>query len=234
MHDLEQRWVASAASAESAKAECAQMATQYYATKAELDAKMTKIAADVNALPESWASTQGEIPYEQRTEAYMGNLGWDLSVKELEDYGRAALHEAGVDGGSWSKLRAKVGRNQLGSGVVLTFQVAQKLFAARDQLRALKKQGTTGRVIYLDAAKTRRELRPSRLTHRAHDFLQRIENEKTGPKETVVKHLDGKYLTISDANIGYSDHGCWKWTSKAADYYSSDQLDICKTFAEAE
>ena len=112
VHDLEQRWLASAASAESAKAECAQMATQYYATKAELDAKMTKIAADVNALPESWASTQGEIPYEQRTEAYMGNLGWDLSVKELEDYGRAALHEAGVDCGSWNKLRAKVGRNQ--------------------------------------------------------------------------------------------------------------------------
>jgi hypothetical protein len=94
------------------------------------------------------------------------------------------------------------------------------------------------RIVWLDAKKeraegTRPELRPARLVHRVHETLVDLESSRPSPLE-VEKILNGKLVKVGGSRVGFSLHSTWKWTAYAIARYSSEDLDMCKAYAEQD
>ena len=89
-------------------------------------------------------------------------------------------------------------------------------------------------MVWLDAAKTREELRPSLLTHRCADVMTDVEAEKGADAKTVTKCLRGKSVKVGEpgARIGYSLQGKWRWTAFAANRYSEEDLNMATAYIE--
>jgi hypothetical protein len=83
--------------------------------------------------------------------------------------------------------------------------------------------------VYFDARKSRQELRPSRLVHRAWDYVMDVEMTKEGEKATIAKELRGKFLTRNGVRIGASIGRQWRWLQTAWDKkngYTEQQLHL--------
>ena len=89
-------------------------------------------------------------------------------------------------------------------------------------------------VVFLDAAKTRSELRPSFLTHRAYDVIGDVEVSKQ-PPGILEKDMRGKTIKLklgdnAATRLVYSLAGVWQWTAYAARPYEDDELDMMSAY----
>ena len=87
----------------------------------------------------------------------------------------------------------------------------------------------------MDAAKTKAELRPARVTHRCHTALV-AEDDKKEPQDRlrVEKELKGKQVTLGGKVAAYSFHGELCWTSVAKTRYGDETCHMLKAWVEAE
>ena len=94
-----------------------------------------------------------------------------------------------------------------GKGCTMTFGDHASLQLARSRVRdANLSFGTAngGPVkVFLDAGKTRNELRPAVVTHRAYDVICDIEKSRADAG-VVVKDLRGKTVLVNGTRCGYS------------------------------
>ena len=96
-----------------------------------------------------------ELPYEARTTAILGNLGWDDKGADLLAEARRILALAGVDVATYDCLSAMANRQDEGSSAALVFRSPQELQKAKLQVRAVALNGLQGKLVWLDARKTR-------------------------------------------------------------------------------
>ena len=113
-------------------------------------------------------ATSASIPCESRTHATIGGFQWNTAGTELTRLATDLLQKAGVPDKDYRHMHAA---RDLGSTVSLVFHSPAKLQEARLAIRCLGH--THGEpVLWLDASKTRDELRPARLVHRAANALR--------------------------------------------------------------
>ena len=172
-----------------------------------------------------------DTPYEQRTHAVLGGLGWDEPAARLMQTANNTLTKAGVDPTTYSAVTAIVTRNDEGSTVQLVFRSPAELSAAKLQVRAAQCKGWSGKNVWLDAKKSRAEMKPARLVHRIAQVLQDFEDSRPD-KQVLEKNMIGKNVKIPAGQLGWSRAGAWIWTNLAKTRYTTEQLDIAKSYAE--
>ena len=157
-----------------------------------------------------------EVPYENRVVAIMGNLGFDTAVQELEARCKTVLQECGFGPEHFSGVAST--RRESGSACEIVFASPQLLLQARIKITAMRKsfQTTSTRFVWLDAKKTRTELKPNRMTHKVNEILETFEGERTEGTQTVSKDLAKKCVKVGTVVMGYSSGQQWKWTAEAA------------------
>ena len=188
-----------------------------------------------------WSNWQTDRnpPYEQRTKAVLMNvLAPVANMHALPDEekrirrencfnaGKALLEELQIPTDHFGALMSMSN----GKGCTLEFRSHGELQNARSKVALANKscgQSHDGRkiVCFLDCGKTRDELRPALLTHRAFDILVDIEKDRTPNNKEVVKDLKGKTIKVGGSRFGYSCYGQWKWTKAATDRYDEGELD---------
>ena len=172
-----------------------------------------------------------ETPYELRTHAVLGGLGWDESAERLMEKASSTLTKAGVDTATFSAVTAIVSRNNEGSTVQMVFRTAGELAAAKLLVRAALCRGWSDKNIWLDAKKSRTEMKPARLVHRIAQVLQDFEDGRAD-KQQIEKNMIGKNVRNASGQLGWSRAGIWIWTAVAKARYTVEQLDIAKSYAE--
>ena len=171
------------------------------------------------------------VPYDERTIARMGNLGWNDPPEVILQRAREVLGETGFSFENYDNLTA-VSR-KAGSCAELKFPSAAKLKEARLAVQALNKSYVSEKWVWLDAKKEFHELRPARLVHRIYDVLVELESTRED-KLKVEKVLNGKFVKLGDRRAGYTLHGQWKWTGVATQRYCQEDLDMARSFAEQD
>lgn len=174
-----------------------------------------------------------DTPYENRTHAVIGGLGWDMTQAQLITGAQGVLQAAQVDPQSYFGLCALVNNQDKGSLVELHFHSARALQAAKSCVRSLAQTGSSGRKVWLDAKKTRREMKPARVTKRAFQVLQEVEQARADRVQLSI-NLAGKYVQHPQGRVGYSWRGEWCWTQWAIDRYSDQERAMMSSFAESE
>ena len=172
-------------------------------------------------------------PYELRTIAVIGNLGWDSPSSELMDRAKKVLADAGVSGETYSNLCAITFKGDKGSSVQLCFQNPSLLQHASLAVRALRQSFSEGRFVYLDVRKEQAERRPARVVSRMADFMADVEAGMEPPL-AIEKVMNGKFVKVGGKRIGFTFKGEWKWTDYAISRYSGAVMQTAKEFAEGE
>lgn len=122
-----------------------------------------------------------------------------------------------------------------GKGATLTFDTHGHLMSARAKvITANKHIGKTQAgqhvTMFLDCAKTKSELRPAMLTHRACDILSDLEKEKVDAALVLSKDMRGKSVKLGQERCGYSLNGIWQWTQVAVRRHSVDELQMASAY----
>ena len=137
-------------------------------------------------------SSSTSVPYEQRIDFTIGNLGWDtdrstiearakeilalLKIKDTEYEGPVAVREKG------SLAEVRFGDPAIGS-------------LARLRCKQLRKSYTNGRTVWLDAKKTMAELHPGRML-RQLEKLAKIHESYLDPPGEVTTNLRDMTLSV--------------------------------------
>jgi hypothetical protein len=206
-----------------------------HAKKAVADAQKVKEGAQQG----QGGSSTGKImhapatPYEQRTVARIGSLGWDTEKKVLQERALAVLKDAGVDPQTYTALVPVCGRSGKGSAAELLFRTPAGLQAARLQVRSLGREFDAGKPSWLDAKKERAELKPARVIHRIAEVLQEFENNRDDKGE-VKKDTIGKTVSVSGHRACFTLNGSLKWSAWAVARYPQSELEWAQAFAESD
>ena len=87
-----------------------------------------------------------------------------------------------------------------GSTAELIFDTPALLTVARLKVRSLNAVGLSGRGIFLDAKKTRRELQPARVTHRVHEAFTELVGTQGGDISKITKNKAKKSVAHEGAS----------------------------------
>ena len=83
--------------------------------------------------------------------------------------------------------------------------------------------------VFFDACKTKGELRPGLLTHKAYDVIIDLEKGQDRPGK-VLKDMRGKTVKVNDTRVGYSLQGVWAWSPFAVKRYNPAELEMATGF----
>ena len=174
-----------------------------------------------------------DLPYEARTTAILGNLGWDDKGADLLAEARRILALAGVDVATYDGLSAMANRQDEGSAAALVFRSPGELQKAKLLVRAVALNGLQGKLVWLDARKTRLELKPARIIHRAAQMLADFEGALAPASQLeITKMMAAKYLCNNNGRILYTLRGKIFWAPEGVARYTAEQRDIVAGFAE--
>ena len=112
----------------------------------------------------------------------------------------------------------------------VAFDEPESLKLARMKLRALRKELLEDKPVWLHAKKTRDELPPNRMVHRAHEHLESGTTGRSSPP-ALEKDMLNKALKANSLVIGYASPSDWTWTSDATKFYSKQELDMARAYS---
>ena len=154
-------------------------------------------------------------------------------MKDCFEKAKEILVQCAVDPESYTHLAAM----HKGGGCTLTFNSHGHLQIARQKLItaalsfAVDPRDNRKIMVFLDAAKTKEELRPALYTHRAFDILTEFEQSMPDEK-VIIKDMRGKCVKIAATRIGFSLYGEWRWTPMAVSRYDESQLDAATAYIQ--
>lgn len=201
-------------------------------TEAEIASLKDNLAQLCSRLPAEGAVRNGpdDVPFEQRLDAVIGNLTWDSSSTVAETQAKTVLTEAGVDPTTHSDPVAP--REVRNSCVFLRFHTAGDLRLARLKVAACKKQFSGARTpAFLDAAKTRKELKPNRMLGRAKSFLiKQLATEHAS--RVVTTDSRARRVFIDSMPMGAPLGESWQWLPEVEQFLTELELKLGKGFIE--
>ena len=172
-------------------------------------------SAPLSPAGSSIKSAASSVPYEQRTQATLGCLGWDTPADQLVQRGEQVLGDCGYKKPD-HYTAISCPRRDGGSLCHVHFSSATVLQEAKLKVRTLSKVYHQERQVWLDASKSREELAPNRYLHRMATHLELLQNMKQDP-EPVIKNVPTKTMTIGGVLIGYASSAGWTWGAKSID-----------------
>ena len=176
----------------------------------------------------------GDIPWELPTNAIIGYIGWDTCGADLVKYASTLLSELDVKAEQWYALRAITNKEDKGSMCAVSFTSAEVLKRAKCSCHRAQKRGLTGKIVWIDAAKTRTERRPARVVKRALPLLIDAESEKEeGNRLQLTEDVAAKQIKCAQGMVMYTYHGEVKWTKLAENRYARHDRDYIKAYAES-
>ena len=179
------------------------------------------------------SSSTPSVPYEARTSVRIGSLGWDTPKDELEARAKQLLAQLQIVVGT--DISEPVAPSRGGSHCDAVFTDARKVqvakLACQSKAISFHKNGEKTIFAWIDAKKTREELRPARLTHRALEWCVAAINGRENPP-VLAKDLIGKRVTADGKVICFSLHGSLNCTPLAATLFPGD-VDQLIGYAEA-
>lgn len=205
----------------------------------ELKAEVAQVQAASVARVESSTRTQANIasapeaqsiPYELRTVARIGNLGFETPSIEIETRAKSILSEAGITPDMYLGLSDV---RQKGSLAELAFHDPNNLQKARLAIHAMSKSFVDGKFVWLDVKKTSQELKPTRIMHRITEYLEEVE-KANGRNAVITKFPGDRKIKVDDNKEGSSYGGEWHWTHFVRQRYSIEELNEGKAYAEDE
>ena len=180
------------------------------------------------------ASSSGDMPYERRTLVRVGNLGWDCDAITLCERFTTFMAAIEILPSEYDK---PVAPHRGGSHVDVLFDHPNTV--AKGKLRALAKQYSFGaeddphrKKVWIDAKKTREEMRPARIIHRSHAFLETLIKE-SHPNISVIKDLIGKRVLIAGKPLCFSLRGELKCTAEISKWIDGSQQEQLTAYATA-
>ena len=170
-----------------------------------------------------------DLPYEQRVVAKIGGFLFDSPAADMLNFAKEKLAEAGIPSDRFRHLHCP---HTTGSWVLLTFMKPEYLQDARMAFQSSSFR-CADRKIWLDAAKTRAELKPARIIHRAYTAITEQEKDQTEPK-TIEKNLRGKQIKTGNIVLAFTLNGQLKWTAAARARYTEETCEMLAGWIEAE
>lgn len=125
-----------------------------------------------------------------------------------------------------------VGRGGRGSACQVQFRSPGALQLAKAKIRELKNSYEEGRNVWLDIQKSRDQLRPSRMTHRACEVIEDFERARPDAM-TVEKLLASKTIKVGGNRVAFVLDNTIRFTVWAMARYSHEQLDIVKGYCDS-
>ena len=174
----------------------------------------------------------GGVPYELRTVARLGGLGWDTAEELLMERAGQVLLEARIAAYCHGAAVPVVNRGQ-GSCVEMVFNTPADLQRAMYAVGALRTTFVDDRRVWLDAKRDRSELRGARITHRVADMLEQLEKKRDDPN-VVVKQVGQKSVRVGAELVCFVIRNEIRWTAWAIRRYDVEDLDVAKGYAEAD
>ena len=172
-----------------------------------------QLAASAGHPGGSQTSRSESVPWELRTAAIIGSLGWDVPDLDLLAAARDVLQRAGVDGATWEAVHPGCRPGGKGSTVTLLFKDPNDLSIARAKVRALACRRTGARsAVWLDAQKTRAELRPSRQMRALVEATKTVLGTKAGEQE-VTRDDRVRTVSINGVASAFLKHSSLVWTT---------------------
>jgi len=195
------------------------------------DLRLQLASPPTGAQPPPPASQVGASPETRcRLWATMGSLGWDCDAHTLLSRAKEVLQLASVPPESYTCLAAK---KTPGSAVGLRFNSVAELEDANAKVYSLRKSFLeSGSCVWLNFSKSREEMAPARIFHKASDLLQQMLAEKL-PGEKVEKVPAGKIIKVKGAMVAFVSNGQLRFTSSSKEHFTQNQLDEVKAFAES-
>lgn len=174
--------------------------------------------------------TVADLPWEQRTEAIIMNVGWNDTRAVVEERASKALLDAGVPVDSHTKPTAQ--RDLENSQVLLTFRKPEELRMARLKIQALKRcAGGSAKILWLDAQKTRSELEPGRMIGRAKNFLKRVLDAKDGVWQ-ITGDLRERRVFVDNVPVGAPAGTVWEWLPTVDQHMNELEQRLAKSWIE--
>eukprot|EP00969_Alexandrium_andersonii_P263192 11634234-Alexandrium_andersonii.AAC.1 len=109
----------------------------------------------------------------------------------------------------------------------------EDLMMARLAVRSISAIFTDGRYVWLDVKKTAEEMRPARMTHRAHEALSDIAGS-AGDTHDITKNMRAKTVESQGKRVGYSLRGEWRWAKFGQDSFAQELLEMAKSCVESD
>eukprot|EP00973_Karenia_brevis_P017416 2388935-Karenia_brevis.AAC.1 len=75
-------------------------------------------------------------------------------------------------------------------------------------------------------------MRPARIVHRVHQYLQDVEISRGDQARKIEKHMNGKFVTANGDRVCYTFRGEQRWTAKGVSFYSDEEREIGGACAE--
>eukprot|EP00973_Karenia_brevis_P013442 1825803-Karenia_brevis.AAC.1 len=85
--------------------------------------------------------------------------------------------------------------------------------------------------VWLDAVKTRDELKPQRTLSRAAEYIQDIESGRPDKVE-ITARSNGKFVDCNLGKLGFTCKAQWVWSKLAEARYTANELQIGKDYAD--
>ena len=163
-----------------------------------------------------------------------GSLGWNESPEELVRRTQQVIQQCNFAPGMFTSLQSS--RRDGGSTVDAVMLTPIELERAKSAVRCAGiKFGNDPATpsVWLDLRKTREELRPARLTHRAHEYVEHLENDNQDAsgndrKCQATKSLQKKTVALvhegNEIEVGKVYGRTFHWTAFAKSRYSNEEL----------
>ena len=87
--------------------------------------------------------------------------------------------------------------------------------------------------VWLDVKKTRQQLKPLRLVHRACEIMQSFEDKKP-EKIILTKDMRSKKVLRDGVPVGASLYGKWVWEAAGLENYTLEQRKHTEEWATSE
>ena len=170
--------------------------------------------------------------YEERVLARVGNLGWDTPEAEIIQRCKQVLLTCGV---SEATVRAVTAPRRTGSQAEVLFTSGAHLQEAAQLVKQKGIRIVETKVVWLDVAKTRAELKPSRIVHRVAEIFGDFEAVKApDQRREILKDLARKRVKVGGVRVMFTLYGELKWTEQAKSMFTQEQLTMAEGFAMAE
>ena len=214
--------------------------TQAASSEIDLQTLRNEMQTQITTLQSSAGTNRGDPnadnPYEQRRIFRMGGLGWDTDAATLVARAKDVLQRANVEARGLVALCQAGGTGSAVQGCCPDGEEVRvgRLAVAELQIKFENCRG----VAWMDAQKTRKELRPARIIHRLFDTMCFHEDEKKvgdpQPKIKFSKDLGAKRIECAGVHYAWSLRGHVLWADAAKSRYSEAKLAYFVEYAEGD
>ena len=180
----------------------------------------------------SMSSASAGIPWERRTIATMGNLGWDQTELGVQARAKEALQKAQIEDKDWHTLSPLFRRGGRGSLVELHFVSAEALQMAIGKFRATEIKFVEGQCkdpVWLNIKKTQAERLPGRKLKLLHQMLNEQIDKSAGVwhEDTISMNHRVRAVSVRGIKAAYIDRdGDVRLTAAADAMLSKEDADL--------